>query len=453
VADQSWDRPVLGGEWAPDPWGQAELRWHDGQQWTGHVANSGAVSPPTTPPVTFTPPASPPTPIMQAPAGNDSAWARFRRRPIAVQIVAWVGLGLVALIALGLVLPKPKDKESSSTAANESIAATTTQATTTTVALTPDEQAIADGKVAMCHDGGYSDNTDFSATCSGGGGIARWLGTYGQCADGSFIVLSTDASCHDGFTKVMPADFAPTARSTDIAKCHNGLYSNNADLTATCSSNGGVAEWLAAYGQCVDGTIIKMSATDACSGHDGFGTLKEAGFVPTAGPNDIAQCSDGTFSDNHDLSGTCNSRGGVATWLAQYGRCPNGTVVLLGTDTCGADKLQELLPGYVPETTTTIATTIPAPPAFDPNDPATLDLTFTVLMQSEGIDPVAAKSAALSFCQAIDDNGGDVRLTLIQAAVLATQQNIDPSLVGKIMGAGVSAYCPQYKAAMAAAAG
>ena len=69
----------------------------------------------------------------------------------------------------------------------------------------PVAQAIADGYVARCKGGSFSDNTDFSGTCSSDGDVDFWLATYGECQDGTVIALGEDASCddHDGFDGAM----------------------------------------------------------------------------------------------------------------------------------------------------------------------------------------------------------------------------------------------------------
>ncbi len=153
---------------------------------------------------------------------------------------------------------------------------------TTDAGLDPDEQAIEDGYVALCNDGNYSNNTDFSATCSGGDGIDKWLATFGECEDGTFIKMSSDASCGDngGFKGLLPADFEPKARKNDVALCKDGTFSDNTDFSATCSSRGGIREWLALYGECKDGTIIIMDKESSCSGSGGFKGLKPKGYEP-----------------------------------------------------------------------------------------------------------------------------------------------------------------------------
>ena len=152
----------------------------------------------------------------------------------------------------------------------------------TTTTIDPGVKAIKDGNVALCNDGGYSDNDDFSATCSGGDGIDKWLAPFGQCEDGTVIKMSPEATCQDngGFKKLLPANYKPKAAKGDVAQCKDRTFSDNTGFSATCSSRGGVSTWLAPYGQCKDGTVIKMSNTASCVDHDGFKGLLPADYTP-----------------------------------------------------------------------------------------------------------------------------------------------------------------------------
>lgn len=156
------------------------------------------------------------------------------------------------------------------------------KAEVTTTTLDPDAVARANGYVALCNDGGYSDNDDFTATCSGGDGVAYWLAPFGECSDGTVISMEESSSCgdHGGFSGVLDPGYRPTATPQDVALCKNGVYSDNLDLGATCSSNGGVARWLADYGECEDGTVIELASDDRCGSHGGFRGLLPVDFVP-----------------------------------------------------------------------------------------------------------------------------------------------------------------------------
>lgn len=219
-------------------------------------ASDGQWYPPESAPQPLTPP-PPPAPLAGNIAGPGVSKQRNWKK------IGLIGAGvLVALIAVA-ALASPSEDESAAT-------------------LDPDEQAIKDGNVALCDDGNYSDNTDFSATCSGGDGIDKWLAPFGECEDGTVIKMSDSATCGDngGFKGLLPADFEPTPRENDIALCEDGTYSDNTDFSATCSSRGGVDEWLAPYGECKDGTVIVMSKEASCAGNSGFKGLLPQDYEP-----------------------------------------------------------------------------------------------------------------------------------------------------------------------------
>ena len=148
--------------------------------------------------------------------------------------------------------------------------------------LSPIDKAIAAGNVAQCNNGGYSDNTDFKNTCNSGGGLDEWLAPYGECNDGATIVMGENVSCseHGGFKLLHPRNYVPAAKTGDVALCNNGGYSDNTDFKNTCSSGDGVKSWLAPYGQCDDGTVIKMDKTASCSEHGGFKAVLPVEYVP-----------------------------------------------------------------------------------------------------------------------------------------------------------------------------
>lgn len=153
-----------------------------------------------------------------------------------------------------------------------------------------------------------------------------------------------------------------------IAICNGGGTSDNTEFDKTCSSQDGVDEWLAPYGECNDGTIIEMSSSASCG--DGFKGLLPKDFVPTttsqpSGPPEgaVARCNNGDFSDNTDFYATCSSADGVDEWLAPYGECNDGTVVTMSKSASCSDHdgFRGLLPvDYVPTTTTTATPTFEA---------------------------------------------------------------------------------------------
>jgi hypothetical protein len=205
----------------------------------------------------------------------------------------------------------PGDPEQSSTTA--AAPSTTSAKPPTTVATTttndPILEAIEAGYVAKCNDGGLSDNTDFRATCSGGDGIDRWLGPFGQCNDGHVIAMAHEATCegHDGFQTVLPPDFMPSPSDDDIAECANGTFSDNTDLNAICSANGGVAQWLAPYGECDDGTVIEMGQ-GTCDGHGRFATLLAPDFIPTSTTTTSTPPVPSTSAPGYPIASFCEDR-------------------------------------------------------------------------------------------------------------------------------------------------
>lgn len=144
-----------------------------------------------------------------------------------------------------------------------------------------DLAAVETGYIARCNDGQYSDNTDFWATCSSHDGIRYWLASYGQCAEPEVIVMSSGSACRD-FKSLLPADFVPQPGPLDVARCNNGLYSDNTDFAATCSANGGMAAWLAQEGVCRDGFVFVMSEDAGCDDHGGFEGLRIVAEATTA---------------------------------------------------------------------------------------------------------------------------------------------------------------------------
>lgn len=233
---------------------------------------------------------------------------------------------------------------------------------------TTDVEAIAARYVARCEDGTYSDNTQFDDTCSSHDEVGEWLAPYGRCRGGVVIKMSTDADCGgDGFERLLAQDYRPQPGKDDVARCEDDTFSDNVDFGATCSSRGGVAEWLAAWGSCVDGTVIEMSESASCDGHDGFARLMAADFEPTAAEGDVAECGDGLFSDNTEFDDTCSDHDGVVRWLSDYGACSDGHVFEVDERaSCnGHDGFDRLMPvGYRPPPTTTAppTTTTTAPP-------------------------------------------------------------------------------------------
>lgn len=221
--------------------------------------------------------------------------------------------------------------------------------------------------VAECADGIYSSQTPFAETCRARGGVSRWLAPFGACVDGTVIRISATATCsgHGGFDALLPADYEPTASPGDIAECEDGTFTANRDLPNTCEGRGGLARWLAPYGECQDGRAVEMAADASCRDHGGFKGLLPPDFEPGPRPGDVARCANDRYSGNTDFAAACASHGGVAEWLARYGRCNDGTVFEMSTTASCADRggFEALMPrDYAPPTTTTTAAPPPTAP-------------------------------------------------------------------------------------------
>ena len=227
----------------------------------------------------FPPP--PPSGYPPPPTGGGLPPGPPAKKPIYKRTWFIVSAVLLVLVVVGSAASGSKDDEQDATGSTTTIErATATEVTTTTV--DPDTNAIKDGNVARCNDGGYSDNHDFAATCSGGDGIDKWLAPFGECQDGTVIKMSAKATCQDneGFKKLLPVGYRPEAADGDIARCKDTTFSDNTDFAAACSSHGGVSKWLAPYGKCKDSTVIKLSTTASCEDHNGFQALLPESYVP-----------------------------------------------------------------------------------------------------------------------------------------------------------------------------
>lgn len=209
-------------------------------------------------------------------------------------------------------------------------------------------------QVAICKDNSTSANSNFRATCKGNGGIKLWLARYVRCGDGTVYRLNRRASCrgHDGLAEMLPVDYVPKPRSGDIALCTDGTYTKAKVLRTACGTRGGVRRWLSAYGRCNDDWPIRMTRHASCTGHGGFRGLASQ-KVPAEFRGKVALCNDGNFSTNTDFAATCSGGEGIDTWLAKFGRCANGRIVLMSSRAeCPDDEFDRLLDGdFVPKPT------------------------------------------------------------------------------------------------------
>lgn len=166
-----------------------------------------------------------------------------------------------------------------------------------------------------------------------------------------FVVLSVmialAASC--GSEASEPESDGEAIDAGYLAACKDGTYSDNSSFGGTCSSHDGVEKWLATYGRCSDGTVVRLGKDASCSDDD-FDRLLPADFEPKPEGGDVALCKDGTYSDNTSFRGTCSSHGEVERWLAGYGECSDGTVIEINVKaSCPGDStFDRLLPDYEP---------------------------------------------------------------------------------------------------------
>jgi hypothetical protein len=98
----------------------------------------------------------------------------------------------------------------------------------------------ADPAPTTCKDGTTTTSTG-KGTCSGHGGVQKAAKTTAPAAPAATAAKSSTA------TKSAPTAKAGNTDPTGAtAKCKDGTYSKSAHRSGTCSSHGGVAEWLTA---------------------------------------------------------------------------------------------------------------------------------------------------------------------------------------------------------------
>jgi len=255
-----------------------------------------------------------------------------------------------------------------------------------------------EGHIAGCNDGTFTSEKRFSKTCGNRGGVRSWLKPYGSCRDGHAIRMSTKATCkgHEGFEGLLADERVPEQFGSNVALCNDGGYSDNLDFDATCSNGDGINVWLAKYGVCEGGAVIKMRKDSSCNTGE-FDHLLPGDFEPID-EGYVALCNNGAYSTNADFQGTCESSGGVRSWLATYGKCQDQVVFLVdGLASCDAHGGFRTLLGqdYVPkarvpenQATTTTAPPTTAPPATTaPYVPPTEPYEPPAPTASSGCDP------------------------------------------------------------------
>jgi hypothetical protein len=109
----------------------------------------------------------------------------------------------------------------------------------------------ADPTPTTCKDGTSSTSTG-KGTCSGHGGVQKAAKTPAPAAAAPVAAATPAAPPATAAKSSTATKSVPTAKAgnTDptgaTAKCKDGTYSKSAHRSGTCSSHGGVAEWLTA---------------------------------------------------------------------------------------------------------------------------------------------------------------------------------------------------------------
>ncbi|MEO7206474.1 MAG: DUF3761 domain-containing protein [Steroidobacteraceae bacterium] len=110
----------------------------------------------------------------------------------------------------------------------------------------------ADAATTPCKDGTTTTSSG-KGTCSGHGGIQKATKSKAAtaattaAAPASAPAAATTAAKSSTATKSAPTAAASNTDPTGAtAKCKDGTYSKSAHRSGTCSSHGGVAEWLTA---------------------------------------------------------------------------------------------------------------------------------------------------------------------------------------------------------------
>jgi Protein of unknown function (DUF3761) len=104
----------------------------------------------------------------------------------------------------------------------------------------------ADPTPTTCKDGTTSTSTG-KGTCSGHGGVQKAAKTPAPAAAATPAAPPATAAKSSTAAKSAPTAAAGNTDPTGAtAKCKDGTYSKSAHRSGTCSSHGGVAEWLTA---------------------------------------------------------------------------------------------------------------------------------------------------------------------------------------------------------------
>lgn len=100
----------------------------------------------------------------------------------------------------------------------------------------------ADSATTTCKDGTTTTSTG-KGTCSGHGGIQKASKAKPATAAAPATTAAKSATASKSAPTAAASNTDPTGAT---AKCKDGTYSKSAHRSGTCSSHGGVAEWLTA---------------------------------------------------------------------------------------------------------------------------------------------------------------------------------------------------------------
>lgn len=132
---------------------------------------------------------------------------------------------------------------------------TSTPSISTRMTTTEPPPERTEGDVAICNNGDYSNNADFSATCSSADGVREWLARYALCDNYTLVRLEDGRPCDGGksaFVRLLDDD-EPTVLAVDAfgTEAMNRLRCTSVDgpvsiggvdgSFACTSSSGGVA--------------------------------------------------------------------------------------------------------------------------------------------------------------------------------------------------------------------
>ena len=169
-------------------------------------------------------------------------------------------VGLIAAPLMMLALSLPAWADSTPTTCKDGTTSTSTgkgtcsghggvqKAGTSAASAAPAAAApaapAASGATSTCKDGTTSTSTG-KGTCSGHGGVQKATpGTPAAAAPAAAAATPAAAKSSTGAHSAPTAAAGNTDPTGATAKCKDGTYSKSQHHSGTCSSHGGVAQWL-----------------------------------------------------------------------------------------------------------------------------------------------------------------------------------------------------------------